>query len=136
LEPGVALSGTVGAGLDPCGALQTTVELRPGERTEVTLLLGEGTTVDDARTLIARYRTADVDVALRAGARRGDDILSVVQVRPPDPSLDVLLNAWLLYQALACRIWARTAFYQASGAYGFRDQLQDVMALAVSQRDL
>ena len=78
----------------------------------------------------------DTAGALLAVERQWDDILSVVQVRTPDRSLDILLNSWLLYQALACRVWARSAFYQASGAYGFRDQLQDVMALTVSQRDL
>jgi cyclic beta-1,2-glucan synthetase len=131
-----ALSGTVGAGLDPCGALQTTVTLAPGERAEVTLLLGQGATEDEARALVERYRTADLDATLREVERRWDDVLSVVQVETPDRSLDVLLNSWLLYQALACRVWARAAFYQASGAYGFRDQLQDVMALTVSQRAL
>ncbi len=136
LEKGATLSGVVGAGLDPCGALQTPVVLRPGERAEVTLLLGQGTTADEARSLVARYRAADVDATLAAVVRRWDDILSVVQVRTPDRSLDVLLNSWLLYQALACRVWARAAFYQASGAYGFRDQLQDVMALTVSHRAL
>jgi cyclic beta-1,2-glucan synthetase len=130
------LSGLVGAGLDPCGALQTTVELRPGERAEVTLLLGEGATIEEARALVRRYRAADVDATLRAVERRWDDVLSVVQARTPDRSFDLLLNSWLLYQALACRVWARAAFYQASGAYGFRDQLQDVMALIVSRRDL
>ena len=93
LERAAALSGTVGAGLDPCGALQTTVELRPGERAEVTFLLGQGATVEEARALVARHRTADVDDALRAVERRWDDILSVVQVRTPDRSLDVLLNS-------------------------------------------
>jgi cyclic beta-1,2-glucan synthetase len=136
LERAATLSGKVGPGLDPCAALQTTIELRPGGRSEVVFLLGQAATADEARALVTRYRTADVDVALRVVGTRWDDILSVVQVRTPDRSLDVMLNAWLLYQALACRVWARAAFYQAGGAYGFRDQLQDVMALTVARRDI
>ena len=68
-----------------------------------------------------------------AVASQWDDILGAVQVKTPDRSMDIMLNRWLLYQTLACRVWARSAFYQASGAYGFRDQLQDVMALTVSK---
>jgi cyclic beta-1,2-glucan synthetase len=136
LERATALSGKVGAGLDPCAALQTTIELRPGGRSEVVFLLGQGATIDEVRALVTRYRAANLDETLRAVATRWDDILSVVQVRTPDRSLDVMLNAWLLYQALACRVWARAAFYQAGGAYGFRDQLQDVMALTVARREV
>ena len=136
LERGGRLSGRVGAGLDPCSALQALVELPAGGRAEVVFLLGEAATREEARGLIARYRTADLDGALRAVAERWDDVLGTVQVTTPDRSMDMLLNRWLLYQTLACRVWARSAFYQASGAYGFRDQLQDVMALTVSRRDL
>ena len=136
LERPGKLSGQVGAGFDPCGALQTSIELRPGDRAEVVLLMGQGATVEEARVSILRYRSAPVDAVLRTVATRWDDILSVVQVRTPDRSMDVMLNSWLLYQALACRVWARAAFYQASGAYGFRDQLQDVMAITLARRDL
>ncbi len=136
LERRERLSGRVGAGLDPCGALQATVELRRGERAEVVFLLGEAATREDARELILRYRRGDLDGALRAVVARWDDVLGTVQVTTPDRSMDMLLNRWLLYQTLACRVWARSAFYQASGAYGFRDQLQDVMALTVPRRNL
>jgi cyclic beta-1,2-glucan synthetase len=128
-----ALSNRVGAGLDPCGALQARLELRPNERAEIVCFLGQAATTEEARSLIARYRTADLDQVFRAVATRWDDVLDTVQVKTPDRSLDVLMNRWLLYQTLACRVWARSAFYQASGAYGFRDQLQDGMALTVSQ---
>jgi cyclic beta-1,2-glucan synthetase len=136
LGRGGRLSGRVGAGLDPCGALQTTVELRAGERAEVVFFLGQAASREEARALLGRYRTSDLDAALCAVTERWDDVLGTVQVTTPDRSMDLLLNRWLLYQTLACRIWARSAFYQAGGAYGFRDQLQDVMALTLSRPDV
>jgi cyclic beta-1,2-glucan synthetase len=135
LERGDRLSGKVGAGLDPCSALQTTLELRAGGRAEISFFLGEAASMEEARTLIAFYRGADHDGTLRAVIKHWDDLLGAVQVTTPDRAMNVLLNRWLLYQTLACRVWARAAFYQAGGAYGFRDQLQDVMALAVGKRD-
>jgi cyclic beta-1,2-glucan synthetase len=130
------LSGRVGAALDPCCALQATVELRPGDRTEVVFLLGQGTGVEEARELVRRYRTADLDAALAEVTRTWDDVAGALQVKTPDRSMDLLLNRWLIYQTLSCRFWARSAFYQAGGAYGFRDQLQDVMALTTARRDI
>jgi cyclic beta-1,2-glucan synthetase len=136
LERAGELSGKVGAGLDPCSALQTAIELRPGERTEIVLFLGEAASVEEARSLIVRYRTADLDDTLRTVMEYWDGVLGAVQVTTPDRAMDIVLNRWLLYQTLACRVWARAAFYQAGGAYGFRDQLQDVMALVVTQPDI
>jgi len=130
------LSRRCGAGLDPCGALQTEIGLLPGEETEIVFLLGETATRAEALTLVARYRAIDLDAVLSAVTEHWDHALGAVQVKTPDRSMDLLLNRWLLYQTLACRLWARSAFYQAGGAYGFRDQLQDVMALAVSRPDL
>jgi cyclic beta-1,2-glucan synthetase len=130
LARGEPLSGGVGSGLDPCGALRTTIELPPNGSVELVFLLGEAANVDEARRLIARYRAADLDAVRSEVAAQWDAVLGAVQVKTPDRSMDVMLNGWLLYQALACRVWARSAFYQASGAYGFRDQLQDGMALA------
>jgi cyclic beta-1,2-glucan synthetase len=127
------LSNTVGAGLDPCGALRTRVDLLPDEATEIVFFLGQAASVDDARTLIARYRAADLDKVRSEVAAHWEDVLGAVQVRTPDRAMDILLNGWFLYQTLACRIWARSGFYQASGAYGFRDQLQDGMALTLSR---
>jgi len=127
------LSGRVGAGLDPCSALQATIALAAGGHAEVVFFLGEAESPEQARELIVRYRTRDVAAVLRAVGERWGELLGTVQVRTPDRSLDILLNRWLLYQTLTCRIWARSAFYQAGGAYGFRDQLQDVMALAVAE---
>jgi cyclic beta-1,2-glucan synthetase len=136
LERATPLSNRVGGGLDPCGALQTRVELGPNETAEIVFFLGEAATKAEANDLITRYRAADLDEALRAVTRLWDDVLGAVQVKTPDRSMDVLLNRWLLYQTLSCRVWARAAFYQASGAYGFRDQLQDVMALCAAKPEV
>jgi cyclic beta-1,2-glucan synthetase len=136
LEAGTELSGKVGAGLDPCAALQLSIELKAGERTEIIWFLGQTAERDQARLLLTRYRGADVNALLREVTRRWDDVLGVVQVHTPERAMDILLNRWVLYQTLVCRVWARAAFYQLSGAYGFRDQLQDVMALSVSARDI
>lgn len=130
LAAGVRLSGAVGAGLDPCGVLQTIIELAPGEETEIVLFLGDTAGPREAAELITRYRRADLDAVLNEVRAHWQDILGTVQVKTPDRSMDIILNGWLLYQTIACRIWARSAFYQASGAYGFRDQIQDGMALA------
>ena len=127
------LSERVGAGLDPCGALQTRVELQPNAETEVVFFLGEAATKAEALSVVAKYRTADLDAVFSAVTSQWNDILGAVQVKTPDRAMDIMLNWWLLYQTLACRVWARSAFYQASGAYGFRDQLQDVMALTLSK---
>jgi len=136
LRAGKPLSGRAGAGMDPCGALQTSFTLRPGERRDVVVLLGQGADAAQARALIGKYRARDVDGELAAVRERWDDLLGRVEVRTPDRSLDLLVNRWLLYQTLSCRIWARSAFYQASGAYGFRDQLQDSMALTSARPEI
>ncbi len=136
LERGMKLSGKTGAGLDPCAVLQTIVELKPGERTEVLFLLGQGTGPEEARSLVERYRALNCDAVLREVQEHWNQVLGTVQVETPDPSMNLLLNRWLLYQTLSCRVWARSAFYQSGGAYGFRDQLQDVLALAVARPDL
>ena len=130
------LSNRVGAGLDPCGALQSRVTLSANGSVEIVFFLGETGTRAAAQSLIAKYRAADLDAVLADVTKQWDDITGAVQVKTPDRALDILVNRWLPYQTLACRVWARTGFYQASGAYGFRDQLQDVMALCVSRPDL
>ncbi len=127
------LSKRVGAGLDPCAALQAPVELEPDGTVEIVFFLGQAASELQARSLVERYRAADLDAVLREVTAYWDDLLGTIQVKTPDRSMDVMLNRWMLYQTLACRVWARSAFYQASGAYGFRDQLQDAMALVVSR---
>ena len=136
LELGGTLSGKVGAGLDPCAALQLSIQLDAGERAEIVWFLGQTEGREQARLLLHRYRGSDVNALLLEVTRRWDEVLGAVQVRTPERAMDVILNRWLLYQTLACRVWARAAFYQLSGAYGFRDQLQDVMALSVAARDV
>jgi cyclic beta-1,2-glucan synthetase len=135
-ERGQELSGATGAGLDPCAALQTEVAIEPGGRVDVVFLLGQGKDRDEARSLVETYRERDPDDLLREVEAHWDGILGTVQVRTPDPAMDLMLNRWFLYQTLSCRIQARSAFYQSGGAYGFRDQLQDVLALAHARPEL
>jgi cyclic beta-1,2-glucan synthetase len=136
LVPAHRLSRRVGAGLDPCGVLQAGIDLPAGGRAEIVFFLGEAASAEQARELIVRYRTRDVAAVAQAVAEHWNAVAGAVQVKTPDRAMDILLNHWLLYQTLACRLWARAAFYQAGGAYGFRDQLQDVVALAVATPEL
>ncbi len=130
------LDGRLGIGLDPCGALQAQLELPPHTQLELVFALGEGPDETAARALVGKYRAADFNAVLEEVAALWNGVLDTLQVHTPDRALDILLNDWLLYQVTACRLWARTAYYQASGAWGYRDQLQDVMALCVSRPDL
>ncbi len=131
------LSGRVGAALDPCAALRVAFELAPGEERTVTFRLGAGKSLDEARSLVTRWRGNDAAHAALEGVHSyWQDTLGVIQVQTPDGTLNALANGWLLYQVIASRLWGRTAFYQSSGAFGFRDQLQDVMALVHAQPGL
>ena len=136
LARGAILSQRAGAGLDPCAVLQVRLRLPPGQRGQILVLLGQGRDALEARQLVARYRSQDTGLALAAVRREWEDTLSALQVKTPDRSMDLMLNRWLLYQALGCRFRARAAFYQAGGAWGFRDQLQDVMSFTVARREL
>ncbi|MTW19340.1 glycosyl transferase [Rhodoplanes serenus] len=127
------LSRTTGAGFDPCAAQQRVVDLAPGGTVEIPMILGQCMSAEAARALIVRYRTADLNSVLVEVTAHWDRVLGAVRVKTPDRAMDIMLNGWLLYQTIACRIQARAAFYQASGAYGFRDQLQDCMALTFAE---
>ncbi len=124
------LSGRAGAALDPCAAVQVAVDLAPGEERQVVFRMGVGHGDAGARAIVNRFRgTASVRTALQAVWDYWHHALGAVRVETPDESLNVLANGWLVYQTLACRLWARSGYYQSGGAFGFRDQLQDVMAL-------
>ncbi|MEQ1869203.1 MAG: glucoamylase family protein [Vicinamibacterales bacterium] len=127
----------VGGGLDPCGALQLMLDIPPGESRQVAFVLGQGADAADATALATRFGTLnEVNASIARSGQFWDDTLGTVQVHTPDDSFDLLVNRWLLYQALSCRIWARSGPYQPGGAFGFRDQLQDVLALLHSRPDL
>jgi cyclic beta-1,2-glucan synthetase len=131
------LDNRFGSGFDPCAALQTIVDIGPQETREILVLLGSSETRSDAEATIAQYLDPDViDEALGAVRSKWSEVLSSVQVKTPDKAMELMLNGWLLYQTIASRIRARSAFYQSGGAYGFRDQLQDVMALVYSHPEL
>jgi cyclic beta-1,2-glucan synthetase len=131
------LDDRVGAGLDPCAAMQSVIELALHESQEIILLLGESGSAEEARELIRQYCASPaVDEAFNRVVNYWDETLSSIEVRTPDAAMNLMLNRWLLYQTLACRIRARSAFYQSGGAYGFRDQLQDVMALVYAQPEI
>jgi cyclic beta-1,2-glucan synthetase len=124
------LSNRVGAALDPCAAIQVSFDLDAGQEVEIIFRLGLGRDPEDARGLVNRFRgSSAASGALDAVWQHWTYALGAVSVETPDPSLNVMANGWLLYQTLACRFWGRSATYQSGGAFGFRDQLQDAMAL-------
>ncbi|CAG0953335.1 cyclic beta-1,2-glucan synthetase [Methylophilaceae bacterium] len=129
------LSGKLGAGLDPCAAIQIPFDLADGEQRETVFMLGvAGRRSVDVSSLVQRFKgTAAAREALAAVTGHWTHTLGAVQIETPDVSLNILTNGWLLYQTIACRLWARSGFYQSGGAFGFRDQLQDVMALIYAQ---
>ena len=133
LQAGLAGTCTAGQSLrravDPAAALQVAVSLDPGGETEVIFLLGQAGNLESVRAIISRYRqNSQVEGALAATREWWESTLSVVKVKTPVLSIDLMLNGWLFYQALSCRFWGRSALYQSSGAIGFRDQLQDCLA--------
>ncbi|HLB12974.1 MAG TPA: glycosyl hydrolase family 65 protein, partial [Dehalococcoidia bacterium] len=124
------LSGRVGPALDPCAAIQVPFELADGQEREVIFRLGAGRDAADTSTLVRRFRgAAAAHDVLETVWQHWNHTLGAVQVETPDRSVNIMTNGWLVYQTLACRLWARSGYYQSGGAFGFRDQLQDVMAL-------
>jgi len=126
----IGLASKVNAGLDPCAAIQLHVDLAPGASEEVFFLIGEGMDRAESLALIQQIQVpGEVEHLWQAVQQHWDDILNVITVETPDPGMDLMLNRWLLYQTISCRLWGRSALYQSSGAFGFRDQLQDVLAV-------
>jgi cyclic beta-1,2-glucan synthetase len=131
------LSGSVGAGLDTCTAVQTQLRLSKGEERELVFILGVARDVDDAHVLIQRFRNvAAANASLDAVTVQWRKVLSTVQIKTPEPTVDVLINGWILYQVLSSRLWGRSGYYQSGGAFGFRDQLQDTLSLLHSEPSL
>ena len=119
-----------GAGLDPCFAQRAEFPLAAGATVTLDVLLGDAADIDEARALVTRFRAPGAcTLALEDSSRFWQDLVSAVRVETPAPALDLMLNGWLVYQTLSCRMWGRSAFYQSGGAFGFRDQLQDASAL-------
>jgi len=133
----MGLTAKIEPGLDPCAAMQILLWLAPGETEEVTFLLGQGVDREDALQLAQQYQKIDqIEADWQTLTQRWDGLLNTVTVNTPDTDMNLLLNRWLLYQTLSCRVWGRSALYQSSGAFGFRDQLQDVMSLVDAVPDI
>jgi cellobiose phosphorylase len=133
----VGLTASAQAGTDPCAAMQLLLWLAPNETKEVTFLFGQGADRADALRLIAKYQNlTNVESAWESLRPFWDEHIGGIQVQTPDKAMDLLINQWLPYQALTCRIWGRSAFYQSGGAFGFRDQLQDVLAFAYTKPEI
>jgi len=127
------LSGTTGAALDPCAAVQKQVTVKPGQDSEIIILLAQGDSPEQLASTLERYQHApEVHTAIEETRSFWNRTLAAVEIKTPNRAMDLLVNHWLLYQVLSCRLWGRSAFYQSGGAFGFRDQLQDVMALVYS----
>lgn len=136
VSTGSDLSGTVEPGRDPCAALARDIEIAAGEEASLLWLLGDAGSADEASELIQKHRAVDYDKRLADNETAWNGFLETLQVETPDDALNAMVNYWLPYQAVACRIRARSAFYQASGAFGFRDQLQDTLALLLHDPEL
>ncbi|MHA6684796.1 GH36-type glycosyl hydrolase domain-containing protein [Mesorhizobium sp. A556] len=126
---GAILSGRIEAGDDPCAAIARDIEIPAGGDVTLLWLMGDAASAEEASALVQRHREKDFDQRLGDNERAWRGFLDTIQIETPDKAMDAIVNHWLPYQSLACRIRARSAFYQASGAYGFRDQLQDTMAM-------
>lgn len=130
----VGLSGAIGGAMDPCAAIQSAFVLAPGEEREIIILLGQADSSEEALKSVHHFSSPNhVIAALKEVLEYWDSTLSAIEINTPDEAMNILVNRWLLYQTQACRVWARSAFYQSGGAFGFRDQLQDVMALVYSR---
>ncbi len=133
---GAALSNRVDAGTDPCAAMARDIEIPASGEVKLLWLLGDAGSPEEASALVARHRKRDFDRRLEEAVKTWRGFLDTLQIETPDKAFDAMVNHWLPYQSVACRIRARSAFYQASGAFGFRDQLQDTLALLLHDPQL
>ncbi|TVQ35149.1 MAG: hypothetical protein EA370_09645, partial [Wenzhouxiangella sp.] len=126
----IGLADQVGEGLDPCAAIQMHLDIPPGQTRSATFLVGQGEDRDQAAKLIQKFGRAEAAAPSRARSTAAiDALLSAVKIDTPEPAMDLMINQWLPYQALMGRLWGRTGYYQSSGAFGYRDQLQDMLAM-------
>ena len=133
----IRLSQSTGAGMDPCAVLRTTIEMAPGEQRDIYCALGQGESVAEARQLaLSCQEDQAFEKAFDQTMAWWDELLGTIEVHTPELAADLLINRWLQYQSLSCRIWGRSAFYQSGGAFGFRDQLQDVLAFLHAKPEL
>jgi cyclic beta-1,2-glucan synthetase len=133
----IHLSQRTGAGLDPCATVRTVIELGPGEVSDIICMLGQAESVAEARSLVQGFREdLAFEHAFDVTRDWWNELLGTIEVQTPELAADLLINRWLQYQSLSCRIWGRSAFYQSGGAFGFRDQLQDVMAFLYARPEL
>ncbi|WP_438752157.1 GH36-type glycosyl hydrolase domain-containing protein [Bartonella rochalimae] len=130
------LSNIVEPGCDPCSALAYDIDLQPGQTKEIIFYLGNTESIQQAKKLLDQARKDDFQIVFAQQKQQWNDFVSPLQVKTPDPSFDIMVNHWLPYQIYACRLMARSAFYQASGAFGFRDQLQDSLSLLLLKPQL
>ena len=131
------LSERSGSGLDPCAVLRVFIELSPGEKRDIICMLGQAASEAEASQLVLAYQEdRSFEKVFDRTRAWWDELLGTIEVHTPDLAADLLINRWLQYQSLSCRIWGRSAFYQSGGAYGFRDQLQDVLALLYTRPEL
>ncbi|MDP4177408.1 MAG: glucoamylase family protein [Bacillota bacterium] len=132
-----SLSDEVGSGLDPCLAAEAKINLNSGEEKNIIILLGEDESIEEINNIISKYENAENSfVELDNTKKYWQELLGIIKVKTPDETMNLIMNGWLIYQTISCRYWARTAFYQSGGAYGFRDQLQDVMAMSILKPEL
>ncbi len=136
IQSGAPLLGNFGGGFDPCAALSFEVEIPAGETRDCTLLMGVGEDAGIAKSLLQKHRGTGFGPALEAQKTQWSKLTNPHKIRTPEPAFDLMMNGWLLYQTISCRFWGRAGFYQASGAFGFRDQLQDSIAVAYVRPDL
>ncbi|MFL0194789.1 GH36-type glycosyl hydrolase domain-containing protein [Clostridium sp. WILCCON 0269] len=130
-------SGRVGAGVDPCFAENIKIELNENSETEILILLGQEDSFEEISRVIQKYNNiGSCTEELEKVQDYWEKLFNVIKVHTPDDAMNIMLNGWLMYQVITCRYWARTAFYQSGGAYGFRDQLQDVMAICYLEPDI